>query len=323
MNDIAQLNLDPGRYQPDNLATGEPHKLADGKNGEGKTSESKPRDNSRMGRLLVAAGKLDARQLELVMQHQQATGLRFGEAARDLGLASAEDITQVLANQFAFPHLSPGESQLSPALVAAFQPDGAEAEALRSLRTELLLRYFQVNPAHQHQQLSLALVGVEDARAIALTAANLAISFAQLGLPTLLVDANLRQPQVHQWFALDERRPGLSDLIAGRQRAQPAAIAPLKSLWVMHAGTQVPNPQELLANRQCGEYLSALSQRFEITLISTAPAADYSDAQLLAAQAGAALLVVNRDQTRLKPLAQLSANLQALGVRLLGAALRT
>ena len=289
-------------------------------------SDTKLGDNTRMGRLLLAAGKLQARELEQVIRHQAATGLRFGDAARDLGLASRSDIEQALASQFAYPQLSPGESQLSPELFAAFQPDSARAEALRSLRTELLLRYFnpgQAQPTEQKQGRQLALLSLEDGCSSALTAANLAISFAQMGLPTLLIDANLRQPQVHQWFALDERRSGLSDLIAGRGRPQPAAIAPLKSLWVMPAGTQAPNPQELLANRQCQEYLSDLSQRFAITLISTAPAAEFSDAQLLAAQAGAALLLVKRDQTRLNPLAQLSANLQALGIRLLGAALHT
>ncbi|ACE84245.1 chain-length determining protein [Cellvibrio japonicus] len=271
---------------------------------------------TRMGRLLLQSGKIDSSQLNAIMQLQTTEGLRFGEAALKLGLVSPADIGAVLAEQFAYPRIDPGHSKLAPCLTAAFQPDSRASEALRSLRSELLLRYF-----NQGEHLSLALVGTEGAARIARTGANLAISFAQLGLRTLLVDANLREPQLHRWLGVDARQAGLSDLLAGRSRAQPLAVEELQHLWLLPAGTPAPNPQELLASRQYRERMTPLFKAYDLILLNTAPLGSTLDAQLVAAQAGAALVVTKTHSTRLKPLSQHCANLTSLGVRLLGAAL--
>lgn len=272
---------------------------------------------TRMGRLLVQSGKLSSAQLNAIINLQTQEGLRFGEAAIKLGLIQAEDVKAILAEQFAYPSIDADTSVLSPCLNAAFQPDGAAAEAMRSLRSELMLRFFNGGDHH-----GLALVGAEDARGIAHTSANLAISFAQSGARTLLIDANLRQPQLHRWFGIDSRQAGLTDLLAARTRGQPRAIAELKSLSVLPAGTEAPNPQELLASRRYKELLKPLCENYDVVLISTAPMNSSRDAQLVAAQTGAALLVTREHQTRMKDLIKLCENLTGLGVRLLGAALR-
>src|SRR5690606_7597649 len=144
-----------------------------------------------------------------IIELQNKRGLRFGEAAQKLGLVNAADVHAALAQQFACTPVPDKGSRLSRSLTAAFQPRSAEVEALRSLRSELLLRYFNTS-AH----LTLALCGADDARGIAQTTANLAIVFSQLGLRTLLVDGNLRNPQLHTLFGIGDRHPGLSDLVA-------------------------------------------------------------------------------------------------------------
>ena len=272
---------------------------------------------SKMGRMLLDSGKISAADFKSILETQVARDLRFGDAALELGLANAADIQDVLAQQFAYPLIPQSNSKLDPRLFTAFRPDSRQTEALRSLRSELQLRYFNHRP-----HLSLALVGAEDALGIALTTANLAITFAQLGIRTLLVDSNLRSPQLHKLFGLNERNPGLTDLIAKRALLEPNAIPELGSLWLLPAGTQAPNPQELLASQHYSKRMRELSENFDVILLSTAPLNRTLDAQLVAAHAGAALVVVQEDVSRLEDVETICNNLRGFGVRLLGAALR-
>src|SRR3954463_6925285 len=150
---------------------------------------------SQIGRILLESGKINYEDIAAIMAIQKEQGIRFGDAAVFLGLVNANDIKDVLAEQFDYTPTLDKSSNLDSRLVAAFQPDSLQAEALRSLRSELLLRYF-----NKASHLSLALVGTEDALGIALTTANLAIVFALMGGRTLLIDANLRAPQLHTLF---------------------------------------------------------------------------------------------------------------------------
>ncbi len=272
--------------------------------------------SSRMGPMLVAMGKLSPKDLNTILATQKKQGLRFGDAALKLGLVSADDINAILAEQFAYTQTPAASSKLDRRLSALFQPDSTQAEALRSLRSELMLRYFNPQPHH-----ALAIVSAENATTTAITAANLAISFAQLGLRTLLIDSNLRTPQLNALFNLQEHAPGLSDWIAERTSVAPTAIEQVRSLWVLPAGTRAPNPQELLASKHYQERVNPLIQHFDITLISTAPMDSNRDAQLVAAQAGAALLIAQQHVTHTKVLVAIGNRLRELGVRLLGTTL--
>lgn len=273
--------------------------------------------STKMGSMLVAMGKLSPKDLSMITMAQKKHGLRFGDAALKLGLVSSEDINAILAEQFAYTQTPAASSKLDRRLSALFQPDSVQSEALRSLRSELMLRYFNPQP---HR--SLALVSAEDATGTALTAANLAISFAQQGLRTLLVDSNLRAPQLNMLFDLNQHAPGLSDWIADRTAVAPTAIESVRSLWVLPAGTRAPNPQELLASKHYQERIGALTQSFDVTLISTSPMDSNRDAQLVAAQAGAALLLARAHVTHTQSLAAISNRLRDLGVRLVGASLQ-
>ncbi len=273
-------------------------------------------NTNQMGPMLVAMGKLSPKDLTQILATQKKLGIRFGEAALSLGLVSEDDINTILAEQFSYTQTPTVSSKLDHRLSALFQPDGRQAEALRNLRSELMLRYFNPKP---HS--SLTLVSAEDAEGSALTAANLAISFAQLGLRTLLIDTNLRAPQLNPMFNLPENLPGLSDWVANRTSVAPINIDAVRSLWLLPAGTRAPNPQELLSGKHYQERLDALTQRFDITLLSTAPMDSNRDAQIVAAQSGAALLLVRQHQTKTQSLAAICQRLRELGVRLLGSAL--
>lgn len=272
--------------------------------------------STKMGPMLVSSGKLSPKDLSTITAAQKRHGLRFGDAAVRLGLVSPDDIKAVLAEQFAYTRTPAASSKLDRRLSALFQPDSVQAEALRNLRSELMLRYFNPQP---HR--ALALVSAENALSNALTTANLAISFAQLGLRTLLIDSNLRAPQLNGLFNLHPHAPGLSDWIAERTSVAPTAIETVRSLWVLPAGTPAPNPQELLASKHYQDRVNPLIQHFDVTLINTAPMDSNRDAQLVAAQAGAAVLIAQQHVTSTKALLTISNRLRELGVRLLGTTL--
>lgn len=280
------------------------------------TPPATPINPNKMGPMLVAMGKLRPKDLTQIVATQKQLGLRFGEAAVSLGLVSESDINAILAQQFDYTQTPAASSKLDRRLSALFQPDCLQAEALRNLRSELLLRYFNAEPSS-----SLALISAEDAEGSALTTSNLAISFSQLGLSTLLVDTNLRTPQLNNIFNISESTPGLSDWIADRTAVAPVNVDAARSLWVLPAGTRAPNPQELLSGKNFHERLTTLMQRFDITLFSTAPMDSNRDGQIVAAQAGVALLLVRQHQTRTQELAAICQRLRDLGVRMLGAAL--
>jgi chain length determinant protein tyrosine kinase EpsG len=271
-----------------------------------------PATDSSMGMLLLDAGKLTPESAERVLRMQQELGIRFGEAAVRLGLVSEDDIRQVLARQFAYPYLLKGESALSPELVAAFEPFSPQVEALRAIRSQLMLRWFA------RGRKALAVVGVDPADGVSIFASNLAVVFSQLGEQTLLVDANLRGPRQHEVFALQPRQ-GLSDVLAGRADLDIIARVPaFADLSVMPAGTLPPNPQELLSREAFRNLNTQLEHRYDVVLYDVAPFASGVDAMAVAGRAGGVLLVARKDYTPMAAVAHMAGQLAEAGAEVVG-----
>jgi protein-tyrosine kinase len=96
----------------------------------------------KIGRLLIQQGKISTEDVDKIITAQEKYGLQFGDAAVKLGLISEMDVRQVLALQFNYPYLQNGQGQYSAELVAAYQPFSPQVEALRALRSQLMLRWF-------------------------------------------------------------------------------------------------------------------------------------------------------------------------------------
>lgn len=271
-----------------------------------------PLDSS-MGALLVDAGKLTLEGSERALRMQKDLGIRFGEAAVRLGLVSEDDVQEALARQFAYPYLPKGQANLSPRLVAAYEPFSPQVESLRAIRSQLMLRWF----ARGHR--ALAVLGADPDDGAALFAANLAVVFSQLGEQTLLVDANLRAPRQHDVFGLRARQ-GLSDLLAGRADLDVVLrVGGFVDLSVLPAGTLPPNPQELLSRDTFRTLDASLASRYDVVLYDLAPFGAGADALAVAARAGGVLLAVRKDHTRVAQLARMSEQLAEAGAEVVGA----
>lgn len=273
-----------------------------------------PNDDHQIGAILVDEGKLTPADLERIVDLQHRRGLLFGEAARRLGLIDDEDIEQALDHQYGLPQLMPGDSGASPELIAAFQPRHRCTEELRGLRTQLLLRW--LDPAAGRRTLAITSPGRGDGRSC--IAANLAIVFSQLGLRTLLIDADLRYPRQHRLFNTPNR-VGLAAVLAGRASSETVVPVPgCPKLSLLPAGAIPPNPQELLSRPRLGTLLDELTLKFDLILLDTTAAQDCADARNVAFRAGSALVLARRDRTRIEATDNILKELNETGTRVVG-----
>ncbi len=268
---------------------------------------------SPVGELLIELGKISEADAERIIKAQQDHGMRFGDAAILLGLITESDINQVLSIQFNYPYLQAGKGNYSQELVAAYSPFTPQVEALRTLRSQLMKQWF--NEGNK----ALSIVSVNSGEGGSNLTANLAILCSQLGISTLLVDANLRNPRQHVLFHVDEKR-GLSDILAARQDISLISnIEAFPNLSVLGAGTLAPNPQELLNRATFANFMNQAMDKYDVILVDTSPASICADAQAIVAHCGGALLVSRLDHTRLSDLAAVKAQISATGARIVGA----
>lgn len=254
-----------------------------------------PRSGMRpIGTLLVESGKLASDKIEMVRRRQQADDSLFGEAAVKLGLVSQRDVDTAVSRQFSLNRLVAGDSNVSDEVFAAYRPEAREAESLRRLRNNLVLGYFSRNADSRMLAVTSAHAG--DGRSV--VAANLAVLFAQTGRRTLLIDADLHNPRQHKLFGITNRK-GLSGILAGTNSSEVIEnIASIGEMYVLHAGVTPPNPQELIGRDIFKLLLDNLSRQFDVILLDTPPMDEYSDAQVIAGAAGAALFVVRNNVGR-------------------------
>lgn len=270
-----------------------------------------------IGAILIDAGRLSVEGAEQILRLQKEQGKRFGDAALELGLLGEDDIRYALSRQFDYPYLQAGDASLSHELVAAYKPFSHTVENLRALRSQLMLRWLDSATGHK----ALAILSPGPREGCSFIAANLAVVFSQLGERTLLIDANLRTPQQHELFKLTGNA-GLSGMLSGRAGTEAVVRIPsLVGLSVLPAGAVPPNPQELLGRPAFTEILANVSRDFDVVLIDTPAAADYADAQTIAARAGAALMVARKNQSALPAMSRITRSLQDSGVTLVGAVL--
>jgi protein-tyrosine kinase len=230
--------------------------------------------------------------------------------------ADAAEAGQVVPGPFGESLPAPA-AELVPEIVVTAEPDSPDAEQLRSLRSQLMLRWLDA----QEGPAVLAVVSAGPGEGRTWIAANLAVLFAQAGKRTILVDADLRRPCQHHVFGVNGG-VGLASILAGRATADAVVdirVAP--GLSLLPAGMPVPHPQELLAGDGFRRLLSALCSSADVVLVDTPAADSCADAAMIAARAGAALVVGCRDRGSMPRIAALSSDLQQFGVQVVGAVL--
>ena len=273
-----------------------------------------------IGDILVATGRLSQDDAARIVERQRADKVQFGDAALALKVLTKDDIDFALSKQFDYAYLSDQDDSVSHELVAAYKPFSRVGENLRAVRSQLMLRWFNTDPAHK----VIAIVSPGSGEGRSFIAANLAIVFAQQGERTLLIDADLRAKPARAQNALFKlgKSAGLSGILANRAGLEVAQLVPgLPGLAVLPAGATPPNPQELLGRPAFGDLLRIASQQFDVIIIDTPAGTEFADAEVTAARAGAALLVARKNKSLVPQANQLARRLQDSGVALVGSVL--
>lgn len=268
-----------------------------------------PQPERCFGQILQEQGKMTQDDTLRALTLAKENGMLFGEAARSLGLISAAEVEQVLAEQFEYHYLQPGEGGYSPELFAAYDPFGEEAVILRTLRSHLQERWFDLG----HKVLDIA--AVSSGSAGSMLVANIAVSFSQIGMRTLLVDANVRAPKQQDIFNI-EKMPGLTDILAGRNNFDGFFNVPrLQNLYVLTTGTLPPNSQELLGRNSLRNLFDSVAQHFDVVLVDSPSFLGAEEAFTIATKAGGVLLLCQAQSTRVSDIGFISSRITGSGAQ--------
>jgi len=131
-----------------------------------------------------------------------------------------------------------------------------------------------------------------------LTALNLAIALSSsVEGRVLLVDCDLRRPQVHERLGLKDA-PGFSDLLALPDRDAGSFVSKVGNLYVMPGGTQLGDPAGLFSSRRIQTLLAHLKKEYQLIVLDSPPIVPIADSHALAALADGVMIVIRARQTR-------------------------
>lgn len=281
------------------------------------SASSGPQDKP-IGGILLDAGLIQLQDVPRILAKAKEKSLRFGDAAVLLGLVQVGDLHGALAFQFDYPVLPIGGSPVSRDVIAAFEARHPALDDLRALRDQVLLRWLKGGDARHR---SIAVISPERGDGRTFVASNLAVTFSQLGQRTLLIDANMRRPRIHELFGISNQA-GLSALLANRSVPNALQkIVGLRDLNVISAGGEPPNPQDLLSRSGFEELLESFSQTHDVIVIDTPAANDAPEAEIIAVRAGGCIMLGRHNHSRVADLAALALQVRALGSTIVGTVL--
>jgi capsular exopolysaccharide synthesis family protein len=200
-------------------------------------------------------------------------------------------------------------------LVVQVEAQSPRAETFRQLRTNL--QFVDVDRPVKTVVVTSASAGEGKST----TACNLAITLAQAGVRTILVEADLRRPRVADYMGL-EGAVGLTSVLTGVTTLEEA-LQPWgrNAMWVMASGPLPPNPSEILGSHQMSELLKTLEDRADVIVFDSPPLLPVTDAAVLARHADGAVLVVRHGKTRREQVTRALEALQGVDAKVLGTVL--
>ncbi len=152
-----------------------------------------------------------------------------------------------------------------------------------------------------------------------LTSANLAVALAQNGSRVVLVNADMRRPTLEKMFGMEANRPGLADYLNFTADINVERTPGIENLWFIRAGTQPPNPGELLNSDRFEQLMKELDREgVDFVVVDTPPVLSTADAVSAARFVDGVLVVVDTERTDTSDLLRVRADLQRSGSTILG-----
>lgn len=267
---------------------------------------------------LLRTGALPDDQAGEIERRAQALGRAFDDVAVELDLATPADVDRARRELAGTENaLVAVPASVSDEIVVLSDPASPRAEAVRLLRTQVISQHLGSG------RRALAVCAPVDGSGASFIAGNLAAALAQVGIKTLLVDANLRAPRLDGMFGLDPNGPGLSTYLTLQANRPERVIYPnvIPNLSVLAAGPPVARPQELLSGARFRSGVDILLREFDATIFDTPATNENADALTVAGLVGYALVVSRRNHGFTNDVAALARQLTASRATVIGAVL--
>ncbi len=254
--------------------------------------------------LAAVVGMLLATGAVFLIEHMGDAGKSVEDVPKSLGLTVLGTIGQIS-----------GEGDLSK-LVAAKHPRSSFAQAFRTLRTNVQVADID----RPIKTLLVASANPVEGRSV--TVANLGVAMAQAGLRTLVVDADMRRPTLHNLFSR-KNDYGLTESLLQSTPTLEGFVhsTEVENLSLLPTGQLPPNPAELLASRRMRGLLDRIKEEQDVAIFDTPPCLPVADAAILARMVDGVLLVVDADKTRQDAALRAKDALTRAGGRILGVVL--
>lgn len=146
---------------------------------------------------------------------------------------------------------------------------------------------------------------------------NLAVSFAQMGKKTLLIDSDMRNPTMHRMFSIPVKN-GLSEILAGLTDSISVSKTGIENLSVLTAGKIPPNPAELLSSSRMDKLLDFVREHYDCVFIDTPPINIVTDSTLFAQKVTGYILIVKSDTTNINEVKATVSGLEQIEANILG-----
>jgi capsular exopolysaccharide synthesis family protein len=191
----------------------------------------------------------------------------------------------------------------------------AFSEAIRSVRTAVLFS----SADESARTVVITSTGPHEGKT--LVSSSLAITLAQAGQRTVIVDADMRRPRMHEALGRSQE-PGLSNVLVGESTlADAARPTTVPNLSLLAAGHIPPNPAELLGSQKYLDLIADLKKRFDWVIIDAPPVMPVTDAAVVAHPAGGVIFVIGSEMTPRQNAAAAIEQLRGANAKFIGAVL--
>lgn len=212
---------------------------------------------------------------------------------------------------------TPISFNLSEAVVGVTEGSSPEAESIGALRTHLVAQHIQDG------RRALAICAPSTGSGCSFVAVNLAVALSQGGVRTLLIDADMRNPEIHNMIVPSRRMPGLVHCLSDDALPFGDAIMEnvLPSLSIIYSGGFAENAQELLAGPRFATLIDLCMREYDVTIVDTPPANSSADARRIASIVRYALIVARKDATFVSDIKTLIEDLKSDRAHIVGTVL--
>ncbi|NQS98817.1 MAG: polysaccharide biosynthesis tyrosine autokinase [candidate division Zixibacteria bacterium] len=202
--------------------------------------------------------------------------------------------------------------RLRQRLITRISPKSPITEAYRALRTNIQFSVLD-NPM---KVILISSSATKEGKST--TTANLAITMAQAGTRTLIIDCDLRRPTMHALFGM-ERKVGLTNILTGELKFENAVKSTdVDNLYLITAGDIPPNPAELMASKPIEAVLDRARKEFDMVLLDSPPIIAVTDAVIISTRVDGIILIVSSGFVNKREVTRAVGLLESVNARILG-----